>query len=166
MLGRNSGEAETALSLYRERYNDEGKFKNEIYPGIPQTLQSLIEQRINLFLATSKPQVFANEILIHFNLLPYFKAVYGSEFDGALTDKGELIAYILKKEKISAENTMMVGDRSYDILGARQNGICSVGVTYGYGTIEELRESRADYIIDSPEQILEALRHSGQDETR
>lgn len=166
MLGRNFGEAETALSLYRERYNAEGKFKNEIYPGIPETLQSLLEQSINLFLATSKPQVFANEILIHFNLLPFFKAVYGSELDGALADKGELIAYILEKEKISAENTMMVGDRSYDILAAKKHGIYSVGVTYGFGTIEELRESNADYIIDTPEQLLEAVRHSGQDKTR
>lgn len=162
ILGQDCDKAETALSLYRERYNAEGKYNNKIYAGIPETLQGLIEQGFNLFIATSKPQVFANDILIHFNLLHFFRGIYGSEFDGTLTDKGELIAYILKKEKISAKNTLMVGDRSYDILGAKKNGVYSVGVTYGYGTIEELIGSKADYIIDLPEEILEVAKNSGQ----
>ncbi len=166
MLGADSDKAETALSLYRERYNAEGKFKNKVYAGIPETLQELIEQSFNLFVATSKPQVFANEILIHFNLLHFFRGVYGSEFDGTLVDKGELIAYILKKETISAKNTIMVGDRSYDILGAKKHGISGAGVTYGYGTKEELIGSGADYIIDFPEEIMEVVKSSGQDRTR
>jgi phosphoglycolate phosphatase len=166
MLGTDSGIAETALSLYRDRYSAEGKFKNEIYAGIPETLQGLIEQGFNLFVATSKPQVFANEILVHFNLLHFFRGVYGSEFDGTLVDKGELIAYILKKETISAKNTIMVGDRSYDILGAKKHGIYSVGVTYGYGTKEELIGSGADYIIDFPEEIMGVVKNSGRDRTR
>jgi phosphoglycolate phosphatase len=83
-----------------------------------------------------------------------------------LVDKGELIAYILKKEAISAKNSIMVGDRSYDILGAKKHGIYSIGVTYGYGTKEELIESKADDIIDSPEKIMGAVKNSGQDRTR
>ena len=158
MLDQDSGKAEIALSLYREHYNAKGKFNNKIYAGIPETLQVLIKQGLKLFIATSKPHIFAKDILAHFNLLHLFKVVYGSEFDGALTDKGELIAYILEKEEISAKNTLMVGDRCYDILGAKKHGVCSVGVTYGYGTIEELIGSKADYIIDLPEKILDVVR--------
>ena len=166
MLDTDCDKAETALSLYREHYNAQGKFENEIYAGIPKTLQELIERGFNLFVATSKPRVFANDILVHFNLLQFFRGIYGSEFDGALVDKGELIAYILLKETISAKNTIMVGDRSYDILGAKKHGIYSVGVTYGYGTKEELMGSGADYIIDSPEKIIEVVKNSGHYRTR
>ena len=165
MLGPDSDKAEKALSLYRERYNAEGKFKNKIYAGIPELLQGLTTQGFKQFVATSKPQLFANDILIHFNLRHFFRGIYGSKFDGTLVDKGELIAYLLKKEAISAINTIMVGDRSYDIIAARKHGIYSVGVTYGYGTKEELIGSKADYIIDFPEEIMEVVNISEQDRT-
>jgi phosphoglycolate phosphatase len=157
MLAKDVHKAETALSFYRERYNAVGKFENEVYPGIPETLTRLSQQGFNLFVATSKPYLFANDIIAHFNLLPFFKRVYGSELDGSLVDKGELIAFILKKEAILAKNTMMVGDRCHDILGAKKHGLYSLGVTYGYGTTEELMESEADYIADSPQEMREII---------
>jgi phosphoglycolate phosphatase len=161
MLEADAHKAETALSFYRERYNREGKFENEVFSGIPETLSGLNRQGFNLFVATSKPYVFANDILAHFGLLRFFKRVYGSELDGALADKGELIAYILKREGFLAKNTMMVGDRSHDILGAEKHGLYSLGVTYGYGTKEELVRSGADYIVDSPREIMEIAKNPG-----
>ena len=161
ILAADADKAETALSIYRERYKAVGKFENKVYPDIPETLTGLSQQGFNLFVATSKPYVFANEILAHFGLLRFFKRVYGSELNGALADKGELIAYILKKETISAKNTMIVGDRSHDILGAKKHGVYSLGVTYGYGTNEELVRAGADYIVDSPQEIMEITKNPG-----
>jgi phosphoglycolate phosphatase len=161
ILAADAHKAETALSIYRERYNTVGKFENKVYPGIPGTLTALNRQGFNLFVATSKPYVFANDILAHFDLLRFFKRVYGCELDGTLADKGELIAYILKREELIANNTMMVGDRSHDILGARKHGVYSLGVTYGYGTKEELVESGADCIVDSPREIMEIANNPG-----
>lgn len=161
ILAADADKAETALSIYRERYNTVGKFENKVYPGIPETLAALNRQRFILYVATSKPYVFANDILAHFDLLRFFKRVYGCELDGTLADKGELIAYILEKEMISAKNTMMVGDRSHDILGAKKHGVYSLGVTYGYGTKEELVESGADCIVDSPREIMEIANNPG-----
>jgi phosphoglycolate phosphatase len=155
MLAADAHKAETALYFYRERFNAVGKFENVVYPGIPETLTGLNRQGFNLFVATSKPYVFANDIMAHFDLLRFFKRVYGSELDGALVDKGELIAYILEREAILSKNTMMVGDRSHDILGAKKHGVYSLGVTYGYGTKEELVGSGADYIVDSPQEIID-----------
>jgi phosphoglycolate phosphatase len=159
LLAADADKAETALSIYRERYNAVGKFENMVYPGIPETLTGLNRQGFNLFVATSKPYVFANEILAHFDLLRFFKRVYGSELDNSLVDKGELIAYILKRETVLTTNTMMVGDRSHDIIGAKKHGVYSLGVTYGYGTIEELVGAGADCIVDSPQEIMEIVKN-------
>lgn len=159
MLGPDADKAETALSIYRERYREVGKFENMVYAGIPETLTGLNRQGFNLFVATSKPYVFANEILAHFDLLRFFKRVYGSELDNSLVDKGELIAYILKRETVLTTTTMMVGDRSHDILGAKKHRLYSLGVTYGYGTIEELVGAGADCIVDSPQEIMEIVKN-------
>jgi phosphoglycolate phosphatase len=159
MLGPDADKAETALSIYRERFKEVGKFENKVYPGIPETLTGLNQIGFNLFVATSKPYIFTNEIMAHFGLLHFFKKVYGSELDGGLADKGELIAFILKKEGLPAKNTMMVGDRSHDIIGAKKHGVYSLGITYGYGTKEELVRAGADYIVDSPQEIMELAKN-------
>jgi len=159
MLGPDADKAETALSIYRERFSAVGKFENKVYPGIPDTLTGLSQQGFNLFVATSKPYVFTNEIMARFDLLRFFKNVYGSELDGGLADKGELIAFILKNEGLPAKNTMMVGDRSHDIIGAKKHGVYSLGVTYGYGAKEELVKAGADYCVDSPQEIIELAKN-------
>lgn len=158
LLSPDAEQAESAVSFYRERFSAVGKFENEIYPGIIEILHGLSAQGFNLFVATSKPVVFAFDIIAHFSLLPYFKRVYGSELDGDLTDKGALISHILWNERLAAKSTLMVGDRSFDILGAKKNGVCSLGVTYGYGTKIELIEAGADFIADSPREIMETAK--------
>ena len=156
--------AEIALFFYREYFKERGKFENEVYTGIPLVLQRLNDLGLNLFVVTSKPYVYAVEIITYFSLGSFFKEVYGSLLSGELVDKGELISYALKKEKISAKNTLMVGDRKHDILGAKRKGVLSVGVTYGYGTEEELQNVSPDFIVDSPEEILEiTMKQNGKE---
>ncbi len=155
ILKSDGATAESALSFYREYFKEKGKFENEVYSGITEALEELNKQGFKLFVVTSKPYVFAIEIMAHFNLLNYFRKIYGSKLSGELVDKGELIAYTLKNEGILANNTMMVGDRGHDIIGAKKNGVFSIGVTYGYGTKEELIKSDANFIVDSPEEIIE-----------
>lgn len=133
--------AEQALAFYRERFSTIGLYENELYPHVIETLKALVERGYNLYLATAKPQVFAIRILEHFELLNYFTKPYGSELTGERTNKGDLIHYILQKEQLVAEHCMMVGDREYDIFGARRNGIETIAVTYGYGTDAEIAQA-------------------------
>jgi len=133
--------AEQALAFYRERFSTIGLYENELYPHVIETLKALVERGYNLYLATAKPQVFAIRILEHFKLLDYFTKPYGSELTGERTNKGDLIHYILQQEQLVPEHCMMVGDREYDILGARRNGIETIAVTYGYGTDAEITQA-------------------------
>lgn len=133
--------AEQALAFYRERFSTIGLYENELYPHVIETLKALVERGYNLYLATAKPQVFAIRILEHFELLDYFTKPYGSELTGERTNKGDLIHYILQQEQLVPEHCMMVGDREYDILGARRNGTETIAVTYGYGTDAEIAQA-------------------------
>ena len=145
-------EADQALELYRERFAPIGLFENTVYPHVNTTLKTLVERGYHLYLATAKPHVYAKKILTHFGLSEYFTQIYGSELTGERTHKGELIAYILEQEQLNPTNCIMVGDRKYDILGAQQNGVATVAVTYGYGTAEEIKN--ADIQIHSFDDLL------------
>ncbi|MCH7315151.1 HAD-IA family hydrolase [Acinetobacter sp. ANC 3882] len=134
--------AELALLAYRERFSVTGLFENEVYPSVAETLQHLQSQGYALFLATAKPTIYAKQILVHFNLDQYFTEMYGSELTGERTNKADLIAYILEQEQLDAQQCIMVGDRQYDIIGARANAIETIAVNYGYGTAEELAQAQ------------------------
>ena len=134
--------AEQALLAYRERFSVMGLFENEVYPTVVDTLQQLKAQGYQLFLATAKPTIFAKQILVHFQLDQYFTEMYGSELTGERTHKADLIAYILEQENLDAAECIMVGDRQYDIMGARANGIETIAVNYGYGTARELVQAQ------------------------
>ena len=108
-------------------------------------------------MATSKPRVYAIDIIKHFALAPYFKRVYGSELNGDLVDKTELISHIISNEGLDNKTAVMIGDRRHDIIGAKNNGLACIGVTYGYGTREELLDSGADRLAASPSDILNIL---------
>ncbi len=145
---------ERAVQLYRQRFSLVGLFENRVYPGIPEKLASLQAQGYSLFLATSKPFIFAEQILAHFNLSQFFKMIYGSELNGNLTHKPLLVRHILASEDLAPEQTMIIGDRKYDIIGGKCNGLTTGAVTYGYGTMEELTAENPDMIFNTPEQIL------------
>ena len=138
-----------ALSHYRKRFSEFGIFENVIYPGVVPSLRRIKAARIFVFLATSKPKVFAKQILDYFNLSSFFDGVYGSELNGHLSDKGELVAHILDAENLDPKVTLMVGDRSYDIIGGKKNGIMTAAVSCGYGSREELVSSKPDFIFDT-----------------
>ena len=154
--------AEQALMGYRERFAVKGLYENHVFADVAETLNSLQQKGYRLFLATAKPEVYATQILQHFDLLQYFVHAYGSALNGARTNKADLIAYILEKEQLKAAECIMVGDREHDILGARHNGIDTIAVEYGYGTADELDQAqpraRIQKIAQLPAQI-ELLQH-------
>ena len=142
-----------ALEKYREHFRPTGMFENLVYPAIPAALAALRARNIPLFVATSKPAVFATEILQHFGLAQFFAGVYGSELDGTRANKAELIAYLLERERLDPRAAWMVGDREHDIIGARRNGVRAIGVLWGYGSRAELEAAGADLVIETPEEL-------------
>lgn len=149
--------AEQALALYRERFSTIGLFENEVYPEVAETLEKLQQQGYRLFVATAKPSIYAKQILEHFDLAKYFIKIYGSELTGERTNKGELISYILEQENLDATVTVMVGDREFDIIGARQNGLQSIAISYGYGTAEEFAQAQPNQMIMNFSALMTAL---------
>lgn len=143
---------ERAVSLYREYFATTGLFENFVYPEIVETLQ-ILKKDFRLVIATSKPAVYARQILEKFELGGYFEAVYGAELDGRHTNKAELISLILKQEQLAPTQVMMIGDREHDMLGAKKNTVLAGGVTYGYGSEAELTGAGAAYLFHSPSQI-------------
>jgi phosphoglycolate phosphatase len=147
-----------AVMLYRERFVETGMYENEVYAGMAETLATLVEEGHRLYLATSKPHVFAAKILYHFDLARYFQAIHGAELDGTRQDKADLIAYILCSENLLAAETAMIGDRKHDILGALANGVTAIGVLWGYGSAAELTEAQATYLAADQPTLLETVR--------
>lgn len=149
--------AEQALLGYRERFAVTGLFENHLFEDVPATLAELKARGYRLFLATAKPEIYAKQILEHFNLLQYFEYPYGSELNGERTNKADLIAYILEKEKLIPRECLMVGDREHDIFGARKNGIETIAVTYGYGSAQELDQAQPKARISTFADLLAFL---------
>lgn len=146
--------ADQALLLYRERFSDIGLFENEAYAGIVDTLATLAAATPRMFVATSKPAVYATRIVDHFGLKPYFERVFGSELDGTRVDKRDLLRYALDETGIDADSAIMIGDRSHDVVGARTNGMTAIGVLYGYGSEAELRDAGAHHICAVHPELL------------
>lgn len=147
LLGSDDPELhERAVALYRERFGTVGLFENAVYDGVPEMLAALALPDRALFVATSKPTVYASRIIDHFNLRDHFRCVYGSELDGHNDVKAALLAHALDAEGIAAERAIMVGDRAADIIGAKANGMAAIGALWGYGTERELLDAGADHI--------------------
>ena len=146
--------ADQALLLYRERFSEVGLFENTPYPAIHDTLAAVAATGARLFVATSKPAVYAERIVAHFGLRDYFERVFGSELDGTRVDKRDLLAYALAEAKVDPRGAIMIGDRSHDMIGARTNGITAIGVLYGYGGEAELREAGAHHICATHPELL------------
>jgi phosphoglycolate phosphatase len=151
-------EGKKAIEYYREYFGVKGLFENIIYDGIKDLLKSLKDNGKILLVATSKPQVFAEQILVHFKLDKYFSFIAGSNLDGTRIKKAEVIEYALEGLNITElTKTIMVGDREHDIRGAKTIGIKSIGVLYGYGSKEELVNADADYIVQSVSEIKDIV---------
>lgn len=147
-------EAMQAVEYYREYYKVKGIYENLLYDGIENLLKKLFENGKKIILATSKPEVFAKEILRHFGIEKYFYYVAGSNLDGSRTLKAEVIGYALESAEITDKSgAVMVGDREHDIIGAKKIGLDSAGVLFGYGSREELEAAGADFIAESVSDI-------------
>ena len=142
---------------FRERFGDVGLFENEVYPDIPEVLNSLREQNHALHIATSKPEVFARRILDHFELAEPFASIHGSELDGTRSNKGDLIRHILEDQSIQNHECVMIGDRKHDILGAIHNDVPGVGVLWGYGSRDELEGAGAKACIQEPFELIDVI---------
>ncbi|SDF58948.1 HAD family hydrolase [Phytopseudomonas seleniipraecipitans] len=145
-----------AVNHYRVRFREVGLYENQLFEGIIELLQLLGEQGRTLYIATSKPTVFAVEIARHFDFGRYFKGIYGSELDGTRTNKVELIKHLLEQEGLEPSDTLMIGDRKHDLIGAHSNGLNAVAVGYGFGSLEELSGERPAHHF----QTLTQLRHA------
>ena len=147
--------AELALKYYREYFAPKGIYENSVYEGIPELLGDLRLAGAKLYLATSKPEHFAKQILDHFDLAKYFAYVSGPEMDGTRNEKHEVIEYALQNLNIpSADVVLMVGDRRDDVVGAQKCNMNCVGVEWGFGTKEELVAAGAIQVIQEPQELL------------
>jgi len=150
--GFDKAQAEQAVQYYREYFSEKGIFENEIYPGIYNLLEELHLLNRRLYIATSKPQEYAERILDYFDIGKYFEFVSGSNMDGSMSAKSDLIDLIIPRiDKDALHETIMVGDRKYDIEGAKHHHIDSAAVLYGYGEKSELLEAGPTYLVESPE---------------
>lgn len=158
LLDGDMDRAQNAVVFYRERFQETGMFENQVYETIPEVLKELKENGHTLFVATSKVRIFAEKIIDHFDLAPFFKSVHGAEMDGTRGDKASLIAYILEQEGLERFDTVMVGDTAYDMVGAKENGIYGLGVLWGYGSRRDLEDAGAGRCLSSPLE-LNCIRH-------
>lgn len=155
LLGGDEALGEEALKLYRDRFKEKGIFESEVYLGIRKVLEVLQRRGHRFYLVTSKPQVFAERIVHHFDLRGFFDAVYGSELDGGLSDKRELLGHVIEREGLDRAKVIMIGDRLNDFEAAKACSCKSIGVKWGYGTKEEW--SLADKLVKTPDELLEAI---------
>jgi len=146
-------DADRGVELYRERFGTIGLFENALYDGIVPVLAALHASGRRLFVATSKPHVFADRIIDHFKLRNYFTRVFGSELDGTRVDKSDLLRYALDQTGSDPARAIMIGDRKHDVIGAANNGMSTIGAVYGYGGRTELIQAGAKHLVTTPAEI-------------
>ena len=153
--GFDKKEAEKAIEYYRVYYKEKGIYEAPLYDGVKETLTALKSAGKALYIATSKPGVFAKQIVKHLGVDGLFEDIVGSNLDGTMVKKDEVILSLLEKNQITDKTkVLMVGDRHHDILGAKIAGVSSVGVLYGYGCFEELSGAGADHIIENIKELI------------
>jgi phosphoglycolate phosphatase len=149
---------ELAIAAYRRRFEEVGMFENTLYPGIKEALEELDGFGHSLYVVTAKPHEYARQILQHFNISRLFRAVHGPDFGQRRYSKESLIRQACSIEDVTRSRTIMIGDRTEDILGAKENGLKSVGVTWGYGDRKELENAQPDRLVNSSEELVDYIR--------
>ena len=147
---------ETALEVYRSRYNTIGLFENAPYPGIRELLEKLRADGHRLFVATSKPETTAIEVLEKFQLAGFFEQIVGATMDGSRSHKADVIAYLLNLVG-DVGSTVMVGDTAYDVTGAAAHGIPTIGVSWGYGKVEDMQAAGAAAIAHTTDELTDLI---------
>lgn len=155
-FGVPADKAEEAITVYRSRYLPIGKYENEPYAGIRELLERLQAEGHRLYVATSKPETTATDILIRFDLARYFDRICGATMDGSRDEKSQVIAYLLDQTK-GADNAIMVGDTAFDVLGAAAHGIPTIGVSWGYGDVKDMESAGAKAIAHTMDELYTLL---------
>lgn len=149
-------DAVEAVEIYRERFIPIGMYENKLYPGIQELLERLRSEGHILCIATSKPESMAREILRYFDIGKYFHYICGATLDHTRDTKEQVISYLLTQCK-SEYPWVMVGDTAFDVIGAKAHNIPAIGVAWGYGLVEEMRDAGAAAIVYDTEALLEQL---------
>lgn len=155
-FGVPADKAQEAIEVFRSRYRTVGKFENFPYPGIREVLQTLKAQGHRLFVATSKPEILANEVLEHFELADFFEQIAGATLDGSRSHKADVITYLLGLVG-DVGQTVMVGDTAFDVIGASAHGIPTIGVSWGYGEVADMEKAGATAIAHNMEELVALL---------
>ena len=157
-------EAEESVAKYRERFAPIGVLENEIYPGIAELLKKCHTAGKKLAIASSKPRIFVEQILQHFEIIQYFDIIMGSELDGTRGKKEEVVEEVLRLFQLAdcpreelKQNVVMIGDRKFDIEGGRHFGLSTIGVEFGYAEEGELTAAGADYVVATVGELEELL---------
>jgi len=156
-LGAQPNQIAPLIQAYRSRYRETGMFENVVYPEVPNLLAELRSRNCRLFVTTSKPTPFAVAILEHFHLHHFFDEIFGSNLDGSLAEKHDLLSRVRKQVGFAPASTALIGDRKFDITAARTLGVLAVGALWGYGSRAELVEAGADRLAESPRSVLDSL---------
>ena len=154
VVGMSDEQAEQALTYYRERFSTIGYAENEVYAGIPTLMRSLKKNGAKIAIATAKPQAFAEKIAKKFGFAPYLDALVGPGFDNKHSSKKSIVGRAI--EQLGGV-PVMVGDRCFDVDGGKENCIDTIGVTYGYGTREELENAGATHVVDTVDELTDVL---------
>ncbi len=149
---------EAAVQAYREYYGSHGIFEARVYEGIPEMLAGWRESGHRLMLCTAKPAAFATKVVEHFDLARHFDRLYGPDLEGRLDDKGDLIAHMIDVEQLDHREMLMIGDRGSDATAALRNGLPCIGVTWGYGSPDELTAAGAAPLCTTPGHLRDAVR--------
>ena len=150
-------DAVAAVAKYREYFAVKGLYENELFEGIPELLRDCRKTGYKISMATSKPTHYAKIIAEHFDIARYFDAIHGSSLDGSRITKSSVVAEAVRDEGLDTERAVMIGDRRHDVEGAREHGIKTVGVLYGYGSLEEHTAAGAAYIAKDLDELRELL---------
>jgi len=150
---------QSAIDAYRAHYQSEGMFNAQVYDGIPQALDRLIDAGARLYIATAKPHVYARKITAHFDIAPRMVDEFGPELDGTRNWKGDLLAHALQKTGEDPARSVMIGDRHHDIAAAAEVGMASIAVRWGYGQPDEWSGARC--VLDTPELLPDAVKSLG-----
>ena len=159
IFGGDENKVQSAVKLYREYFGERGWRENRVYDGVKQMLQSLKDMGKIMAVATSKPEHFSRRITEYFDLDKYFVFVAGASMDTSRAQKDQVIEYAINSTGMDKADTIMIGDRNHDILGAKKCGLKSMGVLYGYGDLAELNAAGADYIAATPEEVVKLMQN-------
>lgn len=148
---------DAAVASYREFYTDEAMYDAEVYDGVGEMFEAFHDMDMPMYVATSKPATYAQQIIEHFGIHAHVTGLFGSELDGTNSDKTDLLRHALAETETDPAQAVMLGDRRFDIFGARNNNILAVGALWGYGDPDELHMAEADALAGSPEEVPEIV---------